>query len=259
MQQVKAMLAALRENYLRDLPGHIDDIEQLLLQLEREGFQLPLCQEMYRQVHTLKGSGGTYGMSFISDVCHPMEYLLSHLIEHPVAIGHGFVSAALAYIDLLRKACFSYSAQLNPGVEMQLALSQLRLHASNKAYSALLVESSEVLTSVLRDILQEAGFRIEMVNDGYVALGRVLAEHFDLLITGLEIPRLNGIALISAIQKSGGRVAKTNTVLLTTSDHLDPHVHPDFVLQKNASLKSKFRACIESTIQRATIHKLTQY
>ena len=31
MDQVKQMLAALREGYLRDVPGYIDDIEQVLL------------------------------------------------------------------------------------------------------------------------------------------------------------------------------------------------------------------------------------
>ncbi len=244
MQQVKAMLAALRKDYLRDLPAHIDEIEQLILRLELEGFQLALCQELYRQIHSLKGSGGTYGMPFISDVCHPMEDLLSHIIEHPTALNHGFISTALAYMDLLRRACLSYAESTEPDAEMQQILVQLRQSAFNTRYSALIVESSEVVTNMLQEVLRAAGFRIEIATDGYSALGRVLAEHFDLLITGLEIPRLNGLALICALQKSGGRISKTKTVLLTTSDHLDPHVHADCVLRKNASLKNEFRRCV---------------
>ncbi|MBR7800726.1 Hpt domain-containing protein [Undibacterium fentianense] len=251
MEQVKAMLAALRENYLRDLPSHIDEIEQLLLELEREGFQLSLCRELYRQVHSLKGSGGTYGMNFISDICHPMEDLLSHLIEHPQQLQQGVIGTALEYVDLIRKACFSYSVNLEPSQELKLSLHALRQRASKSRYSALIVESSEVVVGILREVLLDEGFRVEVVHDGYLALGRALSEPFDLLVSGLEVPRLNGLALISAIQKSGIRSGKTKTLLLTTSDHLDHQVHPDFLLRKNAELKRNFRACVADLLAKA--------
>ncbi|MBC3873693.1 response regulator [Undibacterium flavidum] len=247
MEKVKALLAELRENYLRDLPNHIDEIEQLVLELERTGFHLNLCQELYREVHSLKGSGGTYGMSLISDICHPLEDLLSQLIEHPQSL-QGFGGKALAFIDLLRKACFSYTARLEPSVELKSALHILRQSVSSTLYSALIVESSEVVIGILRDILVASGFRVEIVQDGYLALGRMLSEPFDVLITSLEIPRLNGIALISAVQKSGNRGGKSQTILLTTSEHLDDQVHPDYVLHKNSDLKNNFRACLSDVI-----------
>lgn len=243
MDKVQAMLAVLRDNYLRDLPGHIDDIEQIVLHLEHTGFQLESCQELYRQVHSLKGSGGTYGMSFISDICHPLEDSLSHLIEQPQGLLD-FSATALNYIDLMRKACFSYTGGLEPSAELKSALHHVRQSASQTEYSALIVESSEVVIGILRGILVASGFRVEVLQDGYLALGRMLSEPFDVLVSALELRRLNGIALISAVQKSGGRHAKACTVLLTTSDHLDEEVCPDFILKKNADLKNNFRSCI---------------
>lgn len=247
MDQVKQMLAALREAYLRDLPGYVDDIEQVLLRLERAGFQLDLCRELYRQVHTLKGSGGTYGMSFISDVCHPLEDLLTNLIEHPACL-HTAVDNALQYVDLLRKACFVYAAKLEPGEDLKANLHALRRSMSRHSHSALMVESSDVLVAAMRDILTEFGFRFELANDGYAALGRVLAEPFDVLITSLENSRLNGLALISAVQKSGTKIARTKTILLTASEHLDKQVQPDYVLKKNAELKKRFRECVSQIV-----------
>ncbi len=247
MDHVKAMLAALRENYLRDLPSYIDDIEQVLLDLERSGFQLDLCRDLYRQVHTLKGSGGTYGMSFISDICHPLEDLLTNLIEHPPLLPTA-IELALRYVDLMRKACFIYASKLEPGEDLKLSLHALRKSMSKHAHAALIVESSDVVLGAMRDTLTEFGFRIELAQDGYSALGRLLAEPFDVLITSLENPRLNGIALISAMQKSGTKLARTKTILLTTSDHLDQLVRPDFVLKKNAELKKRFRECLSKVI-----------
>lgn len=250
MDHVKAMLAVLRDNYLRDLPNYIDDIEQVLLDLERDGFQLDLCRELYRQVHTLKGSGGTYGMSFISDICHPLEDLLTNLIEYPDMLQQGLIETALRYVDLMRKACSSYSAHLEPGPELKLNLHALRQSMTKSSYAAIIVESSDVVIGAMRETLTEFGFRIEVVADGYAALGRLLAEPFDVLITSLENSRLNGIALISALQKSGSKIAKTKTVLLTTSDHLDHQVKPDYLLRKNAELKKRFRMCISEIVSK---------
>jgi chemotaxis protein histidine kinase CheA len=252
MDQVKAMLAALRENYLRDLPSHIDDIEQVLLDLERGGFQLDLCRDLFRQVHSLKGSGGTYGMNFISDICHPLEDLLTNLIEHPPLI-QTVVAQALPYVDLLRRACSVYADKGEPGDDLKQSLYALRRSISRHSYSAMVVESSDVVLRTMKDTLTEFGFRVEHVQDDYTALGRLLAEPFDVLITSLENPRLNGIALISAVQKSGTKIARTKTILLTTSEHLDHQVYPDYVLRKNAELKKRFRDYLTQVITKHVV------
>ena len=243
------MLASLRENYLRDLPGHIDEIEQILLDLERAGFDLSMCRELYRQVHTLKGSGGTYGLDFLSDICHPFEDLLSSLIESPMLVKQGAIALGLQYVDLMRKACLVYSMDCEPSADLKLNLHALRQRASRNSHSALIIEGSEVVLNMIKETLKEYGFRVEVARDGYLALGRILAEPFDLLVTGLENKRLNGLALISAVQKSGVRTGKTKTVLLTASQ-LHAHADlPDYVVRKNADLKAHFRQVLEQILQ----------
>lgn len=249
MDQVKAMLASLRENYLRDLPSHIDDIEQILLEIEREGFDLGMCRELYRQVHSLKGSGGTYGLDFLSDICHPFEDLLSALIESPMLVKQGAMELGLQYVDLMRKTCFVYSMGGEPSADLKLHLHSLRQRASRNSHSALIVEGSEVVLGMIKETLKEYGFRVEIARDGYLALGRVLSEPFDLLVSGLENKRLNGLALISAVKKSGLRTGKTKTVLLTTSQ-LTAHADlPDYVVRKNADLKAQFRIVVEQILK----------
>ncbi|MBC3882383.1 Hpt domain-containing protein [Undibacterium sp. LX40W] len=245
MDQVKAMLASLRENYLRDLPGHIDEIEQILLELEREGFELSMCRELYRQVHTLKGSGGTYGLDFLSDICHPFEDLLSAIIETPMLTKQGAIELGLKYVDLMRKTCFVYSMDSEPSADLKLNLHALRQTATKNSHSALIVEGSEVVLGMIKDALKDYGCRVEVARDGYAALGRMLSEPFDLLITGLENKRLNGLALISAVQKSGSRSGKTKTILLTTNPLTSNADLPDYVVRKNAELKVHFRQIVD--------------
>ena len=243
------MLASLRENYLRDLPGHIDEIEQILLEIERDGFELGMCRELYRQVHTLKGSGGTYGLDFLSDICHPFEDLLSALIESPMLAKQGVIELGLQYVDLMRKTCFVYTMGSEPSADLKLNLHALRQRASRNSLSALVVEGSDLVAGMIRDTLKEFGFRTEVMRDGYTALGRILSEPFDLLVTGLEVKRLNGLALISAVQKSGVRAGKTKSILLTASQ-LSSHADlPDYIVRKNADLRTQFRQVVEQALK----------
>jgi CheY-like chemotaxis protein len=250
MDQVKVMLAALRSNYLRDLPSHIDELEELLLELERGGFDLETCRDLYRRVHSLKGSGGTYGLHVLSDVCHPFEDLLSSLLERPELLSMGFTETALKYVDLMRQVHDTYASGNEPGAEIKQILHELRQNATKTSHSALIVEGSDVVVGMLKEILKARGFRIEVVNDGYLALGRLLAEHFDLLVTSLEVKRLNGLALIGAVQKSGPRSSKTKSILLTTTLLKSPCDKPDYVIKKDSRLKESFKEIISELVKK---------
>jgi chemotaxis protein histidine kinase CheA len=245
MEHVKAMLAALRVNYLNDLLGHVDEIEGAVLDLDRIGFDAEIVQELFRRVHSLKGSAGTYGLNVVSDVCHPFEDLISDFLEQKQLTKQLFIDFSLRYIDLLHRVCNAYSNNEEPEHEIQPLLHQLRVEASNKTHSVLVVENSDVVVGMLRESLLNFGYRIEVVHDGYVALGRLLAEPFDLLVTALETKRLNGIATISALQKSQSRMNKTMTILLSSTE-LNPAQHQaDFTLVKNAKLKANFLEAIQ--------------
>lgn len=239
MEQVKEMLAVLRRHYLQDLPTHIDDIEKILLSFERDGFEIDACRQMYRLVHSLKGSGATYGFDFLTEICHPYEDWINRLIEQPQSLSRQQIEIALAYVDLLRQTGAVYARDAEPDSQMRDRLQALRQRHSPHPHSAILVDGSDVVISLLRDVVSEQGFRVEVVRDGYVALGRLLVEPFDLLITGFENQRLNGLALISAVQHAGTRANKTKMVLLTSNDHLELPPSPCVVLKKNAALKEQ--------------------
>ncbi|MFZ6754486.1 Hpt domain-containing protein [Undibacterium sp. Dicai25W] len=248
MNKAQAVLDALRSNYLNDLPSHIDDLESLILKLESHGFELEICRDLYRQIHSLKGSGGTYGMHVISDICHPFEDLISGLLEHTESLYQGFVSTALEYIDLLRNVTSQYQQSKTPDEEIRLKLQGLRNRALQNPYSALVIESSDVVVNIIKDVLKMYRFRIEVAKDGYLGLGRILSEPFDLVVTGLETPRMNGMALISAAQRLGGKSKNTKCVLITASQLKQDEDIPDFVLQKDALFRERFNKVVHHLI-----------
>lgn len=249
MNHVKAILSALRLTYLQDLPSHLDELEQLVLKLESGGFQRELGMELYRQIHSLKGSGGTYGLHVLTNICHPFEDLIAAFLEGAASSGHNFAENALTYLDLLRLAQSTYARGDEPGTEIETALQSLRKKISPTILSALIVDASEVVVAMLSDVLKINNFRCEAANDGYEALGRTLSEQFDVVITGLETKRLNGLALIAAIKKSGIRNAKTKTILITSTQLKMSSDMPDFVLKKDAELKEKLNKILNNVFR----------
>ena len=152
-------------------------------------------------VHSLKGSGGTYGIHVISDVCHPLEDLLSTLPNNPAKLSHAYIDVALAYIDLLRTIISNFDFHLEEKVDVRGQLKALRLRAFPEPFSLLVVEASPAIRDIIKNSLHSPKLHMEFIHDGYTALGRALAQHFDCIITSNEVPRLNGIALINALQQ----------------------------------------------------------
>ncbi len=57
----------------------------------------------------------------------------------------------------------------------------------------LVVEDDSAIVTVVRDVLEEAGFACEFIDDGLKGLQRALAEEFDLIVLDVGLPLLNGL------------------------------------------------------------------
>ena len=57
----------------------------------------------------------------------------------------------------------------------------------------LLVEDDMGMREVLRDILEDEGFEITTAENGKVALTQIENYHFDLVLTDLKMPQMDGI------------------------------------------------------------------
>lgn len=64
----------------------------------------------------------------------------------------------------------------------------------------LAVDDETELLSLAREILEEDGHSVECVDSGREALAKLRAEDFDLLLTDIMMPDLDGIELIRTAQ-----------------------------------------------------------
>ena len=64
--------------------------------------------------------------------------------------------------------------------------------------NVLLADDERSIAITLRDDLEEAGHRVTVVADGGKAHEELRARHYDLLITDIRMPGMDGISLLKA-------------------------------------------------------------
>jgi two-component system chemotaxis sensor kinase CheA len=124
-------------------------------------------------------------------------------------LGSGEVAVILHPGDLVKSAVSGAAAPdrvVSPTAE-----------ESEVPRSVLIAEDSITARTLLRNILETAGYRVLTAVDGIDALTRLRTEHADLLVSDVDMPRMNGFELTAKI-RSDRELADLPVVLVTSLD-----------------------------------------
>jgi len=213
---VERLLDSLRQSYLAEFTEQCDDLEANVMHFAKPDLYGNAFETAYRNVHSIKGSAGTHGLLALSSICHHFEDLLTKIAQEAGTVSDELIDVSLQYVDLLRDT----ASQLQDGnldddaLNEELAVLDKRIFPSE--CSGLLVDSSKFHANIFSHALNGLPVKLTVVNNGYEALERLLQEKFDFIITGKELPVLNGVALLSALRASETRNAKIKAVLVTS-------------------------------------------
>ena len=90
-----------------------------------------------------------------------------------------------------------------------------RAAAADAGKAILVAEDSITSRTLLKGILEGAGYRVEAVADGVEAFAALRAGRFDLVVTDVDMPRLDGFGLTAKIR--GDRALSQLPVVLVTA------------------------------------------
>jgi len=82
----------------------------------------------------------------------------------------------------------------------------------------LVVDDSITTRTLETSILETYGFHVELAVDGEDALARLRRESFDLVVTDLEMPRLNGFELVQAM-KTDEKLKQIPVIMVTSVEN----------------------------------------
>jgi DNA-binding NtrC family response regulator len=67
----------------------------------------------------------------------------------------------------------------------------------------LLVDDETGIRNLLSEVLSGEGFDVKVAKDGLESLDRLEKDNFDLVITDINMPRLDGISMLKVMEKAG--------------------------------------------------------
>ena len=98
----------------------------------------------------------------------------------------------------------------------------------------LLAEDDQVMREYLTRALEKSGYAVTAVDRGTAALPLIEAEHFDLLLTDIVMPEMDGIELAQHC----GRISPNTKVMFITG-FAAVALNPDSQAPKDAKVLSK--------------------
>lgn len=225
MESFQALLAKMRDEFLLELQERCDLLDELIIGLEKSPDNRGVFDELYRAVHSLKGSGGTHGLNIITTICHQLENLLTEA-DSKKTFGEIFTSRALSYVDLIRRVDSPVLQDKSGFAKLEADLEALRLSCLGRRQSVLIVESSKLMSGLYQEALAALPMQFSVESNGMTGLSRMLHESYDLVIVGRELKELNGVALIAALRMSHTRNQEIPAILISSKN--DPI--PEFIV-----------------------------
>ena len=86
--------------------------------------------------------------------------------------------------------------------------------------TVLTVDDSPTIRTMLRCALADAGFRVVQACDGMEGLDQLRGEEPDVIITDINMPRLDGFGFIEKVRQSEAH-RRTPILVLTTENDVD--------------------------------------
>jgi two-component system response regulator MprA len=83
------------------------------------------------------------------------------------------------------------------------------------------VDDDPAVRSALRRALEMDRYRVEVAEDGQIALDRLASERFDAVVLDLNMPTVDGLAACRALRRQGNEVP---ILMLTARDAIDDRV-----------------------------------
>jgi PAS domain S-box-containing protein len=125
---------------------------------------------------------------------------------------------------------------------VRAAIESVPVEADDRA-KILVVDDELEMAQTLSEILETKGHRVEIVENGRLALEKLRQNRYDLVLSDLRMPVLDGPGLYRAVAKDFPDMLER--MILVTGDTLAPHI--------NAFLKETRVTCIEKPLNPAAV------
>ncbi len=156
-------------------------------------------------------------------------------------LGDGTIAIVLDPIELIQEAVWT---------ELSAPHTELRDAVLGRV---LVVEDSVTSRMFLANILEQRGHEVMTARDGMEAFAMLKEDKFDMVVSDVDMPRMNGFTLTEKI-RADSRLAYLPVVLVTSLDSKEDRAHgiavgADVYMEKSGFEKEQFLSVIHELLQ----------
>jgi len=135
-----------------------------------------------------------------------LRHAISAFYKRELQCGDGSVALVLDPLELIQDALQADRPAPGPALP------------GEAGWRILVVEDSVTSRVLLQTILEEAGHQVETAVDGIDAFARLKQHEFDMVVSDVDMPRMNGFTLTEKIRAEGRQFAGLRVALVTSLD-----------------------------------------
>lgn len=245
-EELEQLVSGLRGEYLEGLAERLGDVEERLLRLEQHRQRPDDAGEIARTIHSIKGSAGTYGLPLLTGICHQFEDELRVLVDSGARTGRS-LEPCLKLVELMRRVAVLYGGPGLSDEAHELHTREIRLQldrlTQRDAVRILVADNSRAAFQVIARTAAELHGMASYAADGYVALGRLLSEPFNVLVYSRHLRTLGGDALLAMLRATPG-TRSLRTILIASDDRPHLQMLPDFMILRKQLTGEQLRKTI---------------
>ncbi|WP_124949641.1 GGDEF domain-containing response regulator [Sulfuriferula thiophila] len=187
-QQLREKLRAIRANFAEQLPQRLAGLDAELVNLRAEGWSKAQLEVVHRLVHTLTGSGATFGFTALSDTARTLEVFLKLWLDNQHApTAEQQCELSVLWEELQAAA----TIRDNDASEAELAGGGIfpgGVEATRVERKVLLVEDDNDLAAELTLQLGYYGYQVLHYSDSDDFLQRAPTEHVAAVVMDVMFP-----------------------------------------------------------------------
>lgn len=193
-----AILAQMNDKFIETAQEKLVRLNDILQELPGgvQGKE-PLVEEFHREIHSLKGLGGTFQMPLVSKICHMFEDYLASTSD----FSESLIADCYIYLDRLNdviasghggdeKATGEWLADL-PDKTTVTSTSQ-----ANGAEKALLVISSDQVCDEIAPLFHENGFEVVIAASAFRAYKAAIQKKPRVIVVSQNLTEMDGAELL---------------------------------------------------------------
>ncbi len=203
-EKAQEALQALYRAYVEELPQKVDEVEHLWSRaVTQASIDLVVLHEMHRAVHSLSGSGATYGCATLSEAFARLEDLLQMILDHhrPTPQDREAITGLLAHLKALALAEQDHLDTAQTDTRPRPLHGDRQAHASGaRRPIVLVVDDTESVRRRLHVGLEDGGFHVVEAANGEQAWQQARLHKPSLILLDIRMPEVDGFEALRLIR-----------------------------------------------------------